>query len=274
MDNEVLEIARPDGATLRVECSGEGPPLVLLHGTLTGRSAFSRLRPHLSDGRKLVLPVQRGHEGTPAVFPEGYGLDTTEVSDLEVVMDELGLSQIDIVGHSTGGAIGLAFALQHPDRVRSLALVEPTVMSLLDGEIASEVRASSEIAVAAAKRGDHRRAVMAVLELVDAGGWSSLPETTQAKILDALEAAELVAGPHVQALLDLWISPEQVSDLEAPMLFFYGDSTASFEHHIAARFAELRPDARQILVEGAGHNNHSERADIVGPEIAGFLAVP
>lgn len=163
VDGQVREIDRADGAVLRFETTGDGPPVALLHGTMAGRSTFAKLRSHLSNTHQLVLPVGRGHEGTPALFPDDYGLDSTEVSDLEAVLDELELAEVDLVGHSTGGAIGLAFALKFPDRTRRLVMIEPTVLSLLPAEVAAEVRSAAETTVAYAKQGNHRAAVASVL---------------------------------------------------------------------------------------------------------------
>jgi pimeloyl-ACP methyl ester carboxylesterase len=274
MVDNVREIVRADGAVLRVETGGEGAPIVFLHGTLAGRSAFSPIRPHFGADHQLVLVAQRGHEGTPAVFPADYGLDTTEVADLAVVLEELRLDHVDIVGHSTGGAIGLAFALAYPERVRRLVLIEPSVLSLLVGEVASRVRAESEAVVAAADRGDDRAAVAAVLAIAGGERWAGLPDAARAKTLDALASVEAVTGPHFQALLDLAVAPQDVAALDIPMLLIYGDSTIWFESHIAARFGELRPDAAQIVIEGATHNSHVERPDVVGPKIAAFLSAP
>lgn len=273
MDDNVREVDRADGAVLRVETTGGGSPVVLLHGTMAGRSTFAKLRSHLSEAHQLVLPVGRGHEGTPAVFPDNYGLDSTEVADLKAALDELELAEVDIVGHSTGGAIGLAFAQTFPDRVRRLVMIEPTVLSLLPSEVAAEVRSAAEETVAFAKRGDHRAAVASVLNMMGGEGWMNLPESAKDKTLDAMAPVAAVAGPHVQALLDLSVTDQQVIDLLTPALLIYGGSTAIFfEAHIAARFAELRPDIEQVIVEGAGHNSQLERHEIVGPRIAAFLA--
>ncbi len=240
---------------------------------MAGRSTFAKLRSHLVDTHQLVLPVGRGHEGTQAVFPENYGLDSTEVADLEAVLDELGLAEVDIVGHSTGGAIGLAFARRFPERVRRLVMIEPTVLSLLPPDVAAEVRRAAEETVAFAKRGDHRAAVASVLDVMGGEGWTNLPESAKDKTLDAMAPVAAVAGPHIQALLDLSVTDQEVIDLRTPALLFYGESTTIFfEAHIAARFAELRPDIEQIIVEGAGHNSQLERHEIVGPRIAAFLA--
>ncbi len=273
MEDQVREIDRADGAMVRVETVGDGSPVVLLHGTMGGRSAFAKLRSHLGDTHQLVLPVGRGHEGTPAVFPDDYSLDGTEVADLEAVLDELGLAEVDIVGHSTGGAIGLAFALQFPDRVRRLVMIEPTVLSGLPPAVATEVRTTSAVTIAHAERGDHRAAVASVLEMMGGEGWTNLPEPAKDKTLDAMAPVAEVAGPHVQALLDLNVTDQQLTDLTTPALLFYGQATTIFfEAHIAARFAELRPDIEQVVVDGAGHNSQLERPDVVGPRVAAFLA--
>lgn len=273
MEDEIREIDRDDGAVLRVETAGDGSPVVLLHGTMAGRSAFAKLQSHLRDAHRLVLPVGRGHEGTSAVFPDDYSLDGTEVDDLEAVLNELALAEVDIVGHSTGGAIGLAFALKFPDRVRRLVMIEPTVLSGLPPEVAAEIRDAAETTVAHARRGDHRAAVASVLELMGGDGWRNLPPQAKDKTLDAMAPVAEVAGPHVQALLDLSLTDQQLTDLRTPALLIYGQSTTIFfESHIAARFAELRPDIEQIVVDGAGHNSQLERHEVVGPRIAAFLA--
>ncbi len=273
VDEQVREIGRPDGAVLRVESVGAGNPLLLLHGTMAGRSTFAKLRTHLADRHQLVLPVGRGHEGTPTVFPDGYGLDTTEVADLEAVLDELGLTSVDIVGHSTGGAVGLAFALAFPERVDRLVMIEPTLLSGLPSEVTAEIRAASGVTVAHADRGDHRSAVASVLELMGGDGWLNLPAQAKDKTLDAMAPVAEVAGPHVQALLDLSVTDQQITDLPTPALLIYGELTnIFFEAHIAARFAALRPDIEQFIVEGAGHNSQLERHEIVGARIAAFLA--
>ncbi|MGI9616014.1 MAG: alpha/beta fold hydrolase [Acidimicrobiales bacterium] len=273
MEDQIREIDRADGAVLRVETAGDGSPVVLLHGTMAGRSAFAKLRSHLVDTHHLVLPVGRGHEGTPAVFPDDYSLDGTEVGDLEAVLDELDLAHVDIVGHSTGGAVGLAFALTFPHRVRRLVMIEPTVLSRLPPAVTAEIRRASETTIAHAKRGDHRAAVASVLEMMGGEGWTSLPAEAKDKTLDAMAPVAEIAGPHVQALLDLSVTDQQIADLSTPALLIYGESTTIFfEAHIAARFTELRPDIEQVVVDGAGHNSQLERHEVVGPRIAAFLA--
>ena len=56
-----------------------------------------------------------------------------------------------------------------------------------------------------------------------------------------------------------------------PTLLIYGAESVYFEAPIAARLRELRPDLPQLHVEGAGHNVHADRDDVVGPAVAEFL---
>jgi len=55
-------------------------------------------------------------------------------------------------------------------------------------------------------------------------------------------------------------------------LLFYGTASYDFEPAIAQRFRELRPDLPIVVVEGAGHNLHRERPDVVNTTIIDFLS--
>lgn len=272
MTTAVHEIDRPDGAVVRVESAGDGHGIVALHGTFAGRASFSGLRPFLEQRHRVVTTSLRGHDGTPHVFPDDYGLASTEGADLAAVIDWLGDATVDLVGHSTGGAIALAFALAHPARIGRLVLIEPTVFSLLGPEALSRVTADGEKVVEAAARGEHRRAVAGVLAITGGDDWTNLAERHRDRTLDALSPVAEAAGPHVGALLDLDIDGGAVAALDIPMLLIYGGASMWFEPHIAAGFARCRPDAEQIIVEGATHNSHVERPDVVGPRIADFLS--
>jgi len=80
-----------------------------------------------------------------------------------------------------------------------------------------------------------------------------------------------LTAPHVRALLDFSVTDDDVAALRPPTLLVYGAASVYFEAPIAARLRHLRPDFPQVHVEGAGHLVHADRADVVGPAVAGFL---
>jgi pimeloyl-ACP methyl ester carboxylesterase len=259
-----------DGVTLRFDVAGEGPPALLLHGSLAGPSTFDQLCPYF-DGRRLARTELRGHGGDGAVLPAGYGLTTTEVDDVATVLDAAGFERADLIGHSTGGSVALAFALRFPERVGRLALIEPTLWSIVDASARARLHAEFDPVVAAWERGEHEAALRAFLDSTGGSAWAALPEAVRQKVVDRRRPLAHLVGPHVRALLAYDVAADDVRGLAAPMFLVYGTTTMWFERPITDRLRELRPDVDQLHVEGAGHASHAERPDIVGPAIAAFL---
>ena len=97
---------------------GSGPVLLILHGLGDDHRALRRLVPELSSRHRVVAPDLRGHGGTSLGHAEGsLGQLAT---DVVVLLDTLGLAQVDLVGFSLGGTIALQVAIQTPERVRRL----------------------------------------------------------------------------------------------------------------------------------------------------------
>lgn len=277
----------PDGTRLRYEqapAAVVGPelkadgdsantdpvPVLFLHGSLSNRHAFRKVRPYLA-ARPLLLTVLRGHEGDDPVVGPDYSLAGTEVDDALAVLRAAGLEQVDVVAHSTGGSIALALAARDPQRVRRMVLIEPTLLPLLDGPVAERVRTDVAEMVRTAAVGDGVRALRHLLDFVGGGAWRSSPEEARQHIMDAMAPLAPLVGPHVAALAALAVSADDLRRLAAPTLLIYGTDSAYFEQPIAARVHELRPDLRQLHVQGAGHNAHLEQPDVVGPVTARFL---
>lgn len=271
------EASAGDGTVLRYELTlGADPtnagamPVLFLHGSLSNRHAFRRIRPYLS-ARPLLLTVLRGHEGQDPVLRPGYSLAGTEVDDVLAVLRAQGLERVDVVAHSTGGSIALALSVRHPPQVRRLVLIEPTLLPLLEGPVGERVRADVAEMVAEAAGGDELRALRQLLDFIGGGAWHSSPEPSRQRIMDTMATLAPLVGPHVAALSALAVSAEDLRQLVPPALLIYGTDSAYFEPSIAARLAALRPDLRQLHVQGAGHNAHLEQPDVVGAAAAGFL---
>lgn len=104
---------------------GQGFPVMLIHGSGPGVSAWANWRlvlPVLAKDRRVIAPDMAGFGFTDR--PEGavYSMDNW-VKQAVGLMDALGLPQVDLVGNSFGGALSLALAIRHPQRVRRLVLM-------------------------------------------------------------------------------------------------------------------------------------------------------
>jgi 3-oxoadipate enol-lactonase len=117
---------KSDSITLRGERSGEGDPVVLMHGlTATRRYVVMGSRYLPSHGRRIVPYDARGHgESDAAPSPGAYEYPDL-ADDLEAVLDGLGIERAALAGASMGAHTALAFALSHPDRVSGLVLITP-----------------------------------------------------------------------------------------------------------------------------------------------------
>jgi pimeloyl-ACP methyl ester carboxylesterase len=110
--------------------SGRGPDTVLVHG-LGGNLAAWHLKvvPELQPDFRLLTYDLRGH-GRSDAPPVGYTTGDM-VRDLTGILDGLGIQQAAFVGHSWGCDIVLHFALQHPERVSQMVLVEAGLLAPL-----------------------------------------------------------------------------------------------------------------------------------------------
>lgn len=104
---------------------GEGSPVLLLHGSGPGVSAYANWRltiPALAAEHRVIAFDQPGFGFTERPGGAEYTVESWTDHVLGV-LDALGLTRVDLVGNSFGGAIALRFAALHPDRVRRLVLM-------------------------------------------------------------------------------------------------------------------------------------------------------
>ena len=110
-----------NGINYYYEVHGKGEPLLLLHGGLGSIDMFRPLLPALSKGRRVIAVDLQGHGRT--------GLGERPISlvdmgdDMALILEQLGVGQVDVLGYSLGGGVAFRLAVQHPAMVRRLALV-------------------------------------------------------------------------------------------------------------------------------------------------------
>jgi pimeloyl-ACP methyl ester carboxylesterase len=115
-----------NGLEYYYEIHGKGEPLLMLHGGLGSIDMFGpgELMPLFTKGRQVIAVDLQGHGRTP--------LGTRPIrcesiaDDLDALLAVLGRAQVDVLGYSFGGCVALRLAIQHPERVRRLALVSAT----------------------------------------------------------------------------------------------------------------------------------------------------
>lgn len=123
---------RVGNASYYVAATGAGPPLLLLHGFPETHACWHRVAPALSASHRVVVPDIRGYGGSeaPAGGPRGEGYTKREMAaDLVALMDRFGYEHFAVVGHDRGARVAYRLALDHPERVTRIGLlnVVPTI---------------------------------------------------------------------------------------------------------------------------------------------------
>jgi pimeloyl-ACP methyl ester carboxylesterase len=119
-------IVQSEGVDLSGEESGEGPPIVLLHGlTGTRRYVVMGSRTLERAGHRVISYDARGHGRSTAAAGRAYGYEHL-ATDLRAVLGAAGVSRAVLAGASMGAHTALRFALEVPERVSALALITPS----------------------------------------------------------------------------------------------------------------------------------------------------
>ncbi len=162
-----------------------GPGVVCLHANASSSAQWRGLMERLAPGWHVLAPDSLGAGRSPAWPADRIVTLADEVALLEPVFAAAG-DPFCLVGHSYGGAVALMAALAWPDRVRAIALYEPTLFSLLEQEApgqeaANGIRSAAADAAAAVEAGDLDAAAERFIDYwMGEGSWRRMPEARRA----------------------------------------------------------------------------------------------
>jgi pimeloyl-ACP methyl ester carboxylesterase len=238
------------GMPVACEVFGHGPERGLfLHPGLTQGRLWREVARPLADRLTIVAPDLPGH-GASAAW-DGQGDYLRRASEVAAALCE---GPVDLVGHSMGAVVALAMALDRPDLVRSLTLIEPVLFAATRGTPAFD-RHLEEMAPfdAACRRGDHVAAARAFLAVWGVGQpWEDLPPARQRDLADrvpiVLATDEGLAGDSCGIL-----APGRLEGFDRSVCLVGGDRSPSVAAAILDVLQERLPDATRVTVPGAGH---------------------
>jgi len=296
-----VEELRPDGGPAAAADGrpGDDAPLVLVHGIAGSVADWASVAPDLATTRRVVAYDQRGHgqsdpvadgpagpprlaelplpAGSPGpairspgpagppvlgggVVPDGYSFDLL-LADLVAVLDAIGSEPVHLVGHSMGGVIALRYTLDHPDRVRSLVLVDTA---------AAPASATGPVA---------RRLVGALLDGAAAllSAHRPTPDSpTSAEPADPTALAHHAASPAQRAAdgitrvdpealrtlgreLDTYPSlVDRLTEIRAPTTVIVGEHDTGLRD-AATTMAHAIPGAHLAVIANADHSPHASQ---------------
>lgn len=241
----------------------DSPPVLALHGLRSYAHTWDALAAGLAGDHRIIAPDFRGR-GDSDWDPERDYFTNAYVSDLEALVDHLGLQRFAIVGHSMGGSVGYAYAARHPDQVSKLVVedIGPGSSTSTPGavrvirEVASTpddfdslqaVRAYwRSVRPAISEQALASRIAHTVRETGD-GRW------TWKLDMAGIAAARLSGDPA--GPVDLW---NCVESLRCPTLVIRGEQSDFLPEQTCIEMAARQPLLRWAPVKGAGHYVHDD----------------
>tara|TARA_R110002072_G_scaffold241027_11_gene399767 strand:+ start:48630 stop:49472 length:843 start_codon:yes stop_codon:yes gene_type:complete len=260
----------------------DGEPFVLVHGAGANRNYWKLLAAEIvavRDRPRIVAPDLFGHGQTPPWLPapqagdlggKGYAY-ADDVALLAQLATKI-RGPFDLIGHSSGGAICLEYALLHPDRVRKLVVAEPMLPGILadqDPPAYAEVASAYEAAHRAVAAGDDEAAARCLFEyILGDASWSKLAPSIR-QWMTANVACTLAA--HSQASLSLRVPTDRYRAIACPVMVVVGESTRGPFRRVCELVAASLPDVRTRVIAGARHNAPLTHARAVNEAILAFL---
>lgn len=122
---EIARSALAAGIRTNYHDLGTGAPVLMIHGSGPGVSAWANWRlvmPEISKSARVIAPDMVGFGFTDRPTGQRYEMDVW-IDQAIGLIDALDLAQVDLIGNSFGGALSLALAVRHPQRVRRLVLM-------------------------------------------------------------------------------------------------------------------------------------------------------
>jgi len=238
----------------RLDAGHPGEPVVMLHGLLVGNLTtwYFTAASALAARHPVLLYDLRGH-GRSEHAADGYDV-ATMTRDLAALTADYERTPMTLVGHSYGALIALRFALDHPDRVARLALVEaplpPSRMGELE-ELTSRTPQQMVEALPVDVRAFVARGSRRARKLVE----SLARLTTRSTLL-----ADLRAEPD--------IPDEQLAALRCPVLLVYGSDSSC--RPVGDRLARAIPGAQLTVLPG-GHYLHLDDGPALTEHLVRFV---
>ena len=270
LDPEIGTTVVVDGVSTNLHDHGEGPPVVLVHGSGPGVSAWANWR--------LALPVLAAH-GLRAVAPDLLGFGYTQrrpgetydlprwTGHLLGVLDALGLEQVALVGNSFGGAVALDLTARHPDRVSRLALMGSVgvpfpITPALDSVWGFDPARDDMADLLRLFAHDPSRVTPDLAAL-------RLRAATRPGVHEAY--ASMFPAPRQQGVDRLVVPDELVAGIRQPTLLVHGRDDRVIPPSTSLRLHELIDDSRLHLIGRCGHWAQIEHAEEFHATLLAFL---
>ena len=242
-----------------------GFPVILLHGNGLNHEMWRHLEPELRDSYRVIAPHFRGMGQSEAPgFPGVTWTISDHAADLVSFMEELGLGRAALVAHAFGGFVAMQVAVDHPERVASMILVDASAW--VEGKTRDGFPAWAE-------KAEHLGMAALVESAMDR--WF-VPRIRRDPATLDLYRRMVAANPPMGYAANCRGIPQfdlrgELGRITAPTLVVAGTEDYSISLQQKRDLAEGIPGARFVAVEDASHTVPEEQPELFNRETLAFL---
>ena len=257
-----MEFVRDSGFEIAYERVGQGPPLVLVHGAAVDSRMWRPQLAALADEFTVIAWDEPGAGGSSDV-PSDFAL-ADYANSLATLIDALELGPAHVAGLSWGGTVVLELYRHHPELVATLILVDTYAGwkgSLPEQEVRARVEGVRKLFAAA----DH------LFDPTLPGLFAGDPPAEFVPLLEEM-AADVRPESMRTALLVMAEADQRdlLPRIAVPTLLIWGELDARSPLTVARQFEEAIPDAKLVVIPGAGHVSNLEQPELFNDAVREF----
>lgn len=262
---------------------GGKPSVLMLHGNPTWSFMYREVLKALRDSKHCIVPdhIGCGYSDKPSLNDYGYTL-SSRLEDVDSLVAQTMLDEpIDLILHDWGGMIGLAWAVQHPERIRRIVLINTGAF-----EMPRDAVLSWQLKLARSPLGK------TLIQGFNAFAWGAAKSCAERGLSKEVEA--MLVSPYnswsnrvatYEFVRDIPFGPQDASYAlmketesklhllkDKPVLLLWGMKDFVFDRAFYNRFVEIFPHAEKHAFENAGHYLLEDETESCVDHIKGFLA--
>jgi pimeloyl-ACP methyl ester carboxylesterase len=266
-----MDRARLEGVELEYRVVGSGDTVLLIPpGPLADGFLPFLSEEALADRHRLIQYHRRGQMGSSRATPPVSYVE--QAADAAGLLSHLGVGRAHVVGHSTGANVALQLALDRPELVQTLSLLEPWMTA---SPSASAFFAQAGPSMEAYGSGEKETAMAGLLSLASGLEWKDsravIDDYVPGSVAQAIKDADTFCGVDLPALSAWEFGSEDGTAVSQPVLSVLGAESGLLFVEGAALLRSWLPNVEDLTVEGVGHLLQIQRPEPVARGIAEFV---
>jgi abhydrolase domain-containing protein 6 len=241
--------------------------IVLLHGFAADKSNWIRFVRTLVSEYKVIIPDQAGHGESGGTLKDSYTI-SSQTNRLEQFTSKIGVDKFHLVGNSMGGAIAFFFAFKHPDRVKSLGLIDSAGVISPEPSELSKLLTKGENPLIADSAENYERLLNFAMEDPPFLPWPF------AKVMSRKSSAH--KDLNIKIFSDImkpgkYTAQQVLSAIKTPVLILWGKEDRVIHVSSVSVFERYLSNQKSIILENVGHAPMVERSEQTANIIKDFI---